>query len=87
MTTIKGIAPMKMELEFITDCINPDELLINIAEEMSEGLDSHDLGDAMGFFLTHCMMENSELEIITEVYTLRCWIDYDVFQWEGIRNV
>jgi hypothetical protein len=73
-----------MELEFITDCINPEELLINIAEEMSGGLDSHDVGDAMGFFITHAMFNNMEFEIINEIYTLRCSIDFDSFQWEGI---
>ena len=77
---------MNFELEFITDCINPEELLINIAEEMSGGLDSHDLGDSMGFFIFHAMMNGFEFEIITEVYTLRGTIDFDSFKWEGISN-
>jgi hypothetical protein len=81
-TTIKGIAPMRTELEFITDCNNPEELLINIAEEISGGLDSHDLGDAMGAFISHAQFNDSEFEIINEIYTLRVAIVFENFEWE-----
>lgn len=77
---IKGIAPMRFHLEFT----GTDEELIDIAEDMSGGLDSHDLGDAMGFFLTHAMMNDSEFSYPSknEGTELRGWIEYDLFEWE-----
>lgn len=83
-TTIKGNAPMNCELEFITDSDNPAEHLINLAEELSGGLDSHDLGDAMGFFNFQAMMNGMEYEVIREDCTLRVAIIFDLFKWEGI---
>lgn len=80
--TIKGTAPMKMTLEFS----GTTEELIEIAEYQSEGLDSHDLGDAMGYFLTECMMEGGEFTCgkpgIEGI--VQCTIEYDSFSWEGI---
>ena len=85
MGIITGIAPMKMNLRFE----GTDEELIRIAIYQSkDGLDSNDLGDAMGFFITECMMEGGD-------YTcgmpgikgiVQCSIDYDLFQWNGISN-
>lgn len=83
-TPIKGIAPMTMELTFA----GTTEELISIAEyQLSpESLDSRDLGDAMGFFLTACMMEGGEWSGSMPGcdHLVQCTIDFDLFKWEGI---
>jgi hypothetical protein len=85
---IKGTAPMRLKLEFD----GTSEELVNIAEELARedgdafGLDSHDLGDAMGCFITHAMYSDSEFEIVREGRTLKCWIEYENFEWEGIEG-
>lgn len=81
MTTIKGIAPQKTLVEFDGTV----EELINLAEQMSEGLDSHDLGDAMGFFIFHAAMYNDfEMKCdCPEQHTLRVTVEFENFIWEG----
>lgn len=83
MTKIKGIAPMRLEIDFTG---TPEEL-IEIAEMISEEpLDSRDLGDAMGVFITHAMFNDSEFTFThpRTGNTLMGWILYDLFKWEGI---
>jgi hypothetical protein len=82
---IKGTVPMKMTLEFS----GTDEELIQIAEyQNEEPLDSRDLGDAMGVFLTLCMMEGGEFSCSKPGIEglVQCTIDFDLFQWEGIKR-
>lgn len=76
---------MKMELHFT----GTEEELLQIAEYQLEGeLDSRDLGDAMGFFLTECMMNGGELSCGMPGIDglVQCTIDYDLFQWEGTSD-
>lgn len=78
---------MRLKLEFD----GTSEELVDIAEEIARedgdafGLDSHDLGDAMGIFITHAMYSDSEFEMIRNEHTLKCWIEYDLFEWEGTK--
>jgi hypothetical protein len=79
---IKGTAPMRMKIQWN----GTQDELIKLADEMSEhGLDSLDLGDSMGFFLTYAMFNDSEFEIHSGENTLKGWIEYESFQWEGIK--
>ena len=74
---------MKMTLEFEGTA----EQLIQIAEYQSEGLDSHDLGDAMGDFLTEGMHEGGEFPCGSPEFPdllVQCTIDFDSFSWEGV---
>lgn len=74
---------MKMELIFD----GTTEELIRIAEYQNEGpLDSRDIGDAMGFFLTECMMAGGEFTCgMPGIEGLvQCTIDFELFEWEGI---
>lgn len=85
MTMIKGTAPMTMTLEFD----GTEDELIQIAEyHNEEPLDSYDLGDAMGVFLTMCMMEGGEITCskpgIDRLVT--CTIENDFFSWEGLKD-
>lgn len=82
--TIKGTAPMKLELEFN----GTEEELIQIAEyQNEEPLDSRDLGDAMGVFLTLTMMEGGEFSCGMPGIDglVQCTIEYELFKWEGIK--
>lgn len=83
---IKGTAPMRLELEFD----GSDEELIQIAERIAspDSLDSRDLGDSMGVFITHAMFNDSEFSAICNCgkHTLMVWIHYDLFKWEGIQK-
>lgn len=73
---------MRFEMTFTGN----DEQLLALAEELSGGLDTPDLGDAMGFFITQTMFEDLEYSVIRESFTLNCWITFDNFQWEGIQK-
>ena len=82
---IKGTALTRTKIEFD----GTSEELIEIAEEMSEGLDSHDLGDAMGFFIFHASLYN-DFEVKCShpcmKHTLRVTQEHDLFEWEGIED-
>lgn len=76
---------MRMTLEFD----GTEEELIQIAEyQNEEPLDSRDLGDAMGVFLSICMMEGGELTCsMPGIDSLvQCQIEFDLFNWEGIEE-
>lgn len=77
---------MQLVLEFM----GTEEELIQIAEYQNQSpLDSRDLGDAMGVFLSLTMMEgDSECTFgMPGIDNLvRCAIDYDLFKWEGIQS-
>jgi hypothetical protein len=83
--TIKGKVPMTLTLEFE----GTEEELISIAEyQNEEPLDSRDLGDAMGVFLTLTMMEGGEFTCSMPGVEglVQCTIDTDLFQWEGVKD-
>lgn len=68
----------------------PDaEALINLAEQLSGGLESHDLGDAMGAFMTYLdqeiiMSEDGlvqDLMIPGDGFTVTLSVHWELFQW------
>ena len=84
MTTFKGIARSTVTVEFT----GTEEEFIELAEELSEGLDSHDRGDALGYFVFETQMYN-ELAIVRQrpdgtMYSLTASNEPDLFEWEGI---
>lgn len=61
--------------------------LIEIAEQiLGHELESRDLGDAMGVFISEAMENDSEFTCDHKVTgnTLMAWIEYDLFEWDGI---
>jgi hypothetical protein len=77
---------MKFTLEFD----GTEDELIQIAEyQIEDELDSRDLGDAMGAFITLTML-NGNLEDTFGMpgcdHIVRCTIENDLFSWEGITN-
>ena len=76
--TLRGTAPMKLNLRWT----GTDEALVALADDLCEGgLDSLDLGDAMGFFITETMNSDMELHIEHESGTLDAEIVFDLFSW------
>lgn len=76
---------MRLQLEWNGTPIQLIELCDELAKDGTEyGLDSLDLGDAMGFIITETMIDGGEYKVIRGELELRAWIDYDLFNWEGI---
>lgn len=79
---------MKLTLEWTGD----EEGFIRLAEYLlSEsgdnlGLDSRDMGDAMGVILSETMANDSELTMNFEGNLLTARIDYDLFDWKGLKD-
>lgn len=61
------------------------EQFILLAQELSEGgLDSLDMGDAMGYFISRTMEEYYEFDVFRDEFELRASIVFDSFQWKTI---
>lgn len=70
---------MKLTLEWD----GTDEELIALADSRSEeGLDSLDLGDAMGWVIQECMDAYYELEILHDGHRLYAALVFECFSWE-----
>jgi len=88
---ITGIAPMKFELNWE----GTEQELIDFSDREAKarngeefGLDSLDLGDAMGFWITETMLEDCELISYDEVtkQSISCSITFDLFEWKGLKK-
>lgn len=79
---------MALTLEWTGD----EEGFIRLAEYIlaesgdGMGLDSRDMGDAMGVIISETMMNDSELTMNFEGNLLTARIDYDLFSWEGLKG-
>lgn len=73
---------MRLELEWDG---SEDELIEFIDFMSDEGLDSKDIGDAMGWIITETMANDCELKMKSnQGPTLVATIIFDLFEWRGI---
>jgi hypothetical protein len=79
---IRGIAPMKLEVEFSG---TPAEFIL-LAEELNgDILDSRDIGDAMGVIISHTMLNDCEFDYTdSKGNSLYACITFDSFQWNAV---